>query len=143
LRLKSGGTALADITFHADKSGMPALLLHGALVERAADSLRLDLWVETDAARDTQDWRLFVHLLDAKGDIVGNHERPLAGDTPPDTAKNVRHLGLIIPAPPSGAVSAAFGFLRAQDGAPELMTAARGPTDWDGRRLILPLPASR
>lgn len=143
-RLKDQTSPIANVAFHRDNETVAALSLHSVETEiLTAGGLRLNLWFERDPATTGEGWRIFAHLLDAKGEIIANSEKPLATDTSPDAEKTLRYQAVAFPNVPPTAVAVAFGFLRTDGATPAFLAADGGPRDWNGHRLIVPLPASR
>jgi hypothetical protein len=124
-----------DAAFH---SGDATVQVRAAAVEKLANgTIQLRFWVNGGTGGG---WRIFVHLLNDAGDIAANAEAPLLASAAPDASKPIRLYTVSYATPPKNAAAVAFGVLRA---ATEIMTTDSKPSDWDNRRLILPLPASR
>jgi len=143
-RLKDQQAPRADIAFHREGDTEALLWLRGIEIDGpVTGSLQFRFWTEADGAISQDGWRLFLHVLDAQGTVIGNHEKPLAADAAPTVDKPIRYHTIAIPALPRDAAKLAFGFLKANEGATLFLHTDSGPSDWDGRRLIVPLPASR
>ena len=134
---------LADIAFTPPGETTPALWLRDVETEAVNGSLRVKFWVETAPETLGKGWRLFGHLTNAAGDILANAETPLVPDAGPAPEKPIRYYTMTYALNPQGATTLAFGVLRPNGQSLDFLTAAQGPSDWEGRRLILPLAASR
>ena len=135
---------VANVSFHAITDTVTLLSLRAAEVEPAGEGLRASLWLEPSAASTLGPrWFLFAHLVDSTGNIVANAQIDLVQNPGPSPERTIRHYSLYYPNRPAKAVALAFGFFK--PGQPEtvFLMADQGSRDWDGRRLILPLPASR
>lgn len=134
---------LTDIAFMPPGETTPALWLRDVETEAVNGSLRVNFWMEAAPETLGNGWRLFGHLTNAAGDILANAETPLVPDTGPSHEKPVRYYTMTYALIPQGAATLAFGILRPNGQSLDFLTARQGPSDWEGRRLILPLAASR
>jgi hypothetical protein len=137
-KLSARYLAVRDATFN---EATTAVHMRGVETEALAnDGLRVRFWLEGDNALG-DGWRIFAHLLNGTGAIVANAEAQIMPSAPPNADEPIRLYTVTYATPPKDAVAVAFGLLRTEGGVTELMTTDAKPSDWDGHRLILPLPS--
>lgn len=128
--------ALRDISF--GKPSETLLRVRGVETD-ATGGLQVKFWVEGDGGGGGGGWKLFAHAIDSDGQIVGNAETTLLAGRPPSSDKPIRYYTVNYPAFPAGVKAIAFGFLRSGVPDNESLTTPQQPSDWDGRRFIVPL----
>ena len=134
---------ITKIAFHRITNPAEALLLHALQVTSTNGGVQAAFWFEP-AGSDAlgNGWYVFGHLIDAKSNIVGNAQSHLVTQLglPPET---IRRYSLDYANRPAEAVALAFGLFKpgAQD--TDFLISDEGKRDWEGRRVIVPLPASQ
>jgi len=107
-------------------------------IETEGDNLKVNVWWEPPQAEAGPDWFFFVHLLDAKGTIIGNAQFIVKAGMYHPQGRNVRVDSVRYPLEiGSQAVALGVGIYRPQG---DFMMPAQGTRDWGGRRLLVPLP---
>jgi hypothetical protein len=129
------GEAARTAARFARPDAVDGFVIEAASARRDAEGLHLDVWV--DAGSNPRQWTVFAHLVSADGAMVGNAQADLAAAP---AAAPLRLYRLFYVAPPPGAVAAGLGFFKQDGGALNLLATPSQPSDWDGRRFILPLP---
>jgi len=144
-RLRRDKAVLArDDTFRSepgdDATGAQRLVtLHAASIDRDDNGIAAKFWADARDPETMGGWYLFAHLIDAQGNILAGTQAALM--TPPDPQRDIRTYTLSFPARPDGAVAIAFGFYRPDNDKTLFLKAEGGKQDWNGRRVLLPLPA--
>lgn len=117
--------------------------VHAVEIAPYLEGLRAAFWVEAGPAAARGDrWDVFAHLVDAQGNIVANNQVELRLMQSPTPAQNIRYYAVTYPLRPPAATALAFGIFDPTNTAGKFLTADTGPRDWDGRRVIVPLPAA-
>lgn len=116
-------------------------MLLGALRRQALEGLFVDFYWKSLTAQPRA-YVTFIHLLDASGKIIGVLDRPQDENkalvkegmiwcdsiyVPASKLPELNSIGLGLYIPPSGSSA---------------LPIRNGSTDWDGRRLLIPLPLS-
>jgi len=133
----------ANTAFHAGAEGAAALTLRATELVQSVDGLHTTFWLEP-AIPDLlgRGWYLFGHLIDQHGNIVANSQIDISPGQGPTPDRTIRYYRLFYGTRPAAAVALAFGVFK--PGTPdEFLIPDQGTRDWDGRRVILPLPASQ
>lgn len=111
-------------------------ILRGFEFKSARDGLALDL-VWQSIGEQRLEYLAATHFVDGAGKIVGQSDHPQDRARASVSADMLWHDVIPIPASKArGATAVAVGFLRES----EWLPADRGTRDWDGRRLLIPLP---
>jgi len=120
-----------------------AYLIHSLAIDTADNAVKVDVWWEELRHEDANDKRyLFLHLVDAKGAIVHNLQIALYPYQPPDAARRWRYsTATFVAVLPNAALKAlAFGVYQPDRADGGFLLGDRGKTDWDGKRVVVPLP---
>ena len=133
-----------NIIFHLLSDPAKALSLHVADVMQESDGLHAAFWLEPPAP-DVLDgkWYIFGHLIDSAGEIVANVQVEIIPGVAPTPDRTIRYYTLFYPNRPTKAVALAFGIYKPGEEDTDFFINDQGVRDWEGRRVILPLPASR
>ena len=127
-RVSALGTRFADL-----------FLLHGLELERKDSRLSVTIWWERLGKDPNIDWVFFIHEIDKDREIVADHAIPLGHLRPFRSDKPIRRdTGTILLAPGARVKGLAAGFFRPVTGP---LVADRGDRDWNGRRILVSLPA--
>ncbi len=133
------GAVSLDVPF-GTADAAPTRTLRAAASQTANGAFEVSLWFDTTETGIAADpWRLFGHLVDAQGNIVGNADASFLTSTSPTPERPLRLYTLTYPARPPGAVAVALGFLQPKGEALDFLIAGAGTRDWDGKRAIVPL----
>jgi len=145
LAARTGTPASApDIAFQAKDAVAPARWIRRTEVSQTADGTRAAFWVESGAGDVVPGpWYLFAHMVDARGEILANAQIELLSGVSPLPDKPIRYYEILYADTPKEAVAVAFGMFKINTPDLDYLTAQSGERDWDGLRVILPLPASR
>lgn len=136
-----GAMTPQDLKAYAGTNFGTLFTLRGIAMECKADGLHLRLAWQSHAPR-TAPYTTAVHLIDATGKIVAQADHRQSLGTPVATAGTIRLDTEVIP-PGSfkdGTVALALGLF---DDKVNLLPIDRGPRDWEGRRLIVPVTPCR
>ena len=96
------------------------------------------IWWEQLREDANDDWIFFIHQIDHGGEIIANDSIPLRRRPPPQSDKPIRRDAATISLAADKLVSGlGVGFFSPQSGA---LAAGEGNRDFDGHRLLLPLP---
>ncbi len=139
-------TIAKTIALHPENDSAPALQVRGADVTVENGGVQGLFWIEAAGGTPLgNDWYVFAHLIDADGKIVSNAQTDLVSGPGPFPERPIRYYRLFYEARPGNAVALAFGVYKpmGQDAAFLLNDQKEWKSDWEGRRIILPLPASR
>ena len=132
-----------DISFSDPLTGAPALAVRALAVNPGNGSIRADVWLEDLAdAGERQGWTLFIHALDVQGNVIGNAQMPVVLWPSSDASRSVQRATITFPHRPIGAVRLGFGFFRPAGRPLEFLATDPALGDWDGRRVIVPVPTS-
>jgi hypothetical protein len=134
----------ATITFHRITDPTKTLSLHVADVTQDSSGLQAAFWIEQPAPGVLEGkWYLFGHLLDDAGKMVANVQVDVFADAAPTAERTIRSYRLFYPNRPPKAVTLAFGLYKPSEPEPDLgfFIADQGTRDWEGRRVIVPLPS--
>jgi len=124
--------ALENIHF-ADRIELRALS-----VSRTANETTVRLWWKAMPALKEQDWTFFIHSIDDQGNIVLNNQFPLDIHGPPLQDETIRFNIISFVNPPrETSTHLAVGFYRPDQ---SKLVADRGTRDWNGTRVIVPIP---
>ncbi len=139
-----GPASNGNIAFHRTGEPTAIVWLRAAEVTQASDGLRAAFWLESVAPEILGDrWYIFAHLIDGAGEIVANAQIDLIAGTGQTLERAIRYYTVSYPNRPKAAVALAFGIFKPGTTEHEYLFADQGAGDWGGRRVILPLPASR
>jgi len=137
-----GEPPVKDIAFAMPDSAEAVRRVRAGEVVQNGDSVRASFWIESDTG-DTLPgpWHLFAHLVDGAGQILGNAQIELLSGVPPSPDRPLRYYSVTYPARVPGAAAIAFGIFRINTPQLDYLMAGAGTRDWDGRRVIVPLPS--
>jgi hypothetical protein len=116
--------------------------LHALAINRVEQGIKIDVWWEELRHEEVNNQRhLFIHLVDKSGKIIYNQQIALFPYKPLDAEKRWRHgsttfYGVL---PDGNLTSLAFGIY--QPSGQFLLTDKQMPSDWEGRRVLIPLNA--
>lgn len=130
----AGNLQLQDIGF----SGIYAL--HALAVKKIQQRIQIDIWWEELRHEEANDQRfLFFHLVDATGKIIHNQQLLLFPYTPPNNDRRWQHGSITFEGvlPDKNLKSIAFGVY--QPNGPFLFPDKKLTSDWEGRRILVPL----
>jgi hypothetical protein len=116
--------------------------LHALAIKRVEQGIKIDVWWEELHHEEANNQRyLFFHLVDQSGKIIYNQQIALFPYKPLDAEKRWRHGEVEFNEAPSDVhrLSLAFGIY--QPNGPFLLSDKKMPTDWEGRRVLVPLSA--
>lgn len=137
--LAARGAVPLDVPFQAAADAPPSRTLRAAASQDANGSFQVSLWFDSNLANGPDPWRLFGHLVDANGNILGNADAGFLAGPSPTPERPLRLYTLTYATRPPGAVAVALGFLQPKGATLDFLTAGAGPRDWDGKRAIVPL----
>jgi hypothetical protein len=136
VKATAGKLVVEDIKFGG------VYILHAMAINRVEQGIKIDVWWEELRHEEANNQRfLFFHLIDKSGKIIYNQQIELFPYTPSDKEKRRRHgtttfNGVLSD---SNLTSLAFGIY--QPNGPFLMADKIMPSDWEGRRILIPLSA--
>jgi hypothetical protein len=116
--------------------------LHALAINRVEQGITIDVWWEELHHEEANNQRyMFFHLVDKSGKIIYNQQIELFPYRPLDAEKRWRHgsttfYGVL---PDGNLTSLAFGIY--QPSGQFLLTDKQMPSDWEGRRVLIPLNA--
>jgi hypothetical protein len=139
-RLGAPGIGFHSVKPDNQAEEAPSHIVHGASVSPDLRGLKVRLWIEAGPGPATRQRDVFVHLVDDAGDIVGNAQFQLSDMPPPSPEKGIHLYTAFFPERPASATQVAFGIYRAAAQSPEFLVADGGKRDWDGKRVLFPLP---
>lgn len=113
--------------------------LRAATSQNADGAFQVSVWFDSSGGTTADPWRLFGHLVDANGNILGNADSSFLTAPAPSPEKPLRLYTLTYPTRPPGAVAVALGFLLPKGETMDFLIAGAGNRDWDGKRVIVPL----
>jgi hypothetical protein len=109
-------------------------------IEREGSDLKVNVWWEPPKTEAGPDCFFFIHLLDAKGAIIGNAQFMVSGKVYHPAGRNVRLDSVHYPlALSSQAVALGIGMYFPEGG---YVMPDEGTRDWGGRRVLIPLTKS-
>ncbi len=137
---------IGNTGFHVAPESPTAVSVRGVEVTTLDGGVQVSFWLEPLAELNGP-WTLFVHLMDADRNIVGNAQVELPPSPGPFPDRPIRNYRVSYPARPANAVSIAFGIFKPIGQTADFMEIdqdqTEGKTDLEKTRIILPLPASR
>ncbi len=117
------------------------LQLRALFVNRDGNDATLRFWWKAHSPEIENDWRLFIHSIDEKGNIKLNNEVMINTNLRSQSNRpffagqiTIKNMNL------SGANRLGIGFLRLDQGNLSILAADSGLRDMDNRRVIVPLP---
>ena len=116
--------------------------LHTLAINRVEQGIKIDAWWEELRHEEENNQRyLFFHLVDKSGKIIYNQQIELFPYKPSDKEKRWRHGETTFNGVLSDGnlTSIAFGIY--QPSGHFLLADKRMPSDWGGRRILIPLSA--
>ncbi len=116
--------------------------LHALAINRIEQGIKIDVWWEELRHEEANNQRyLFFHLVDKSGKIIYNQQIALFPYKPPDAEKRWRHDAVEFNEALSDVnlTSLAFGIY--QPSGQFLLSDKKMLTDWEGRRVLIPLSA--
>lgn len=132
----AGNMAVEDIGFGG------VYKLHALAINRIEQGIKIDAWRGELGHEEANNQRyLFFHLVDKSGKIIFNQQIALFPYKPPDVEKRRQHGAVTF----NGALSdgnltsLAFGIY--QPSGQFLLADKIMPSDWEGRRILVPLSA--
>jgi hypothetical protein len=137
VKATAGKLAVEDIGFGG------VYKLHALAINRIEQGIKIDVWWEELRHEDANSHRyLFFHLVDKSGKIIYNQHIELFPYKPPDKEKRWRHGATTFSGVLSDGnlTSLAFGIIYWPNGQ-FLMADKIMPSDWEGRRVLIPLSA--
>jgi hypothetical protein len=117
-------------------------LIHSLAISRTEKGLRVDVWWEETSHQEANAERyLFLHLLDASGNILVNEQIALFPYDPPDQNRRVHRSQAEFrfntdTAPKKLFAALAFGIYRPNG---EYLVADDPRSDWGGKRILIQL----
>ncbi|MBL8645361.1 MAG: hypothetical protein JNK21_15620 [Rhodospirillaceae bacterium] len=96
----------------------------------------LDVWAEGSARPP---WVMFAHIVDGQGKILKNAQTELIDYASPNAAQTIRRYTFTYTDLPANAAGVALGLFSPKGPELDFLRTDSGTTDWDGRRLIVPL----
>ena len=136
MRAAYGKLATEDIGFGG------VYKLHALAIKSVEQGMKIDLWWEELRHEEANNQRyLFFHLVDKSGKIIDNQQIALFPYNPPDAEKRWRHAATTFNGVLSDGnlMSLAFGIY--QPSGQFLLADKKMLTDWEGRRVLVPLSA--
>jgi hypothetical protein len=136
VKADAGKLAMEDIGFGG------VYKVHALAINRVEQGIRIDVWWEELRHEEANNERyLFFHLIDRSGKILYNQQIALFPYKPPDSQKRWRHgvttfNGVLSD---ENLTSIAFGIY--QPGGQLLFADKAVASDWEGRRVLVPLSA--
>ncbi len=135
-----------NIAFHHITDPTKTVSLHVAYVAQDSNGLHASFWIEQPPAGVFEGkWYLFGHLIDDAGKMVANVQVDVFPDETPTPERTLRAYKIFYPNRPARAVALGFGLYKPSEPEPEqgFFIADQGTRDWEGRRVILPLPSTQ
>jgi hypothetical protein len=128
----SGTPALSNVTFEK------LFAIEAVQIERNKGNTILHLWWRSLSDDAGNGWKLFIHELDSKGNILSNHEIDLRGETQ-CSAESPLHTSVVtFPTSSSPLVyGIGMGFFRSTPTGLALLRADKGVRDLDNRRVLI------
>jgi len=123
--------SLTNVNF-ADRFHLRALS-----VSRAGDETTVRLWWKPLSPLPEHDWALFIHSIDDEGKILLANHVSVVFDRSLSSSDGTVLFEQLTFKNPAGSRKLAIGFVRPNQPLP---VADKGTRDWDGRRVIVPLP---
>lgn len=117
--------------------------LHALAIKNVEQGIKIDVWWEELRHEEANNQRhLFFHLVDKSGKIIYNQQIALFPYNPLDAEKRWRHAATTFNGVLSDGnlMSLAFGIY--QPSGQFLLSDKKMLTDWEGRRVLVPLSAS-
>jgi hypothetical protein len=111
--------------------------LGAASIERNRDDkITFNIWLRAASQPMREDWKLIIHVLDSKGEVIANHDTPAGiwAVAPADKPFRYIRVSFVVQ---KEAREIAFGIYHDHT----LLIADGGKRDWGGGRLILALPS--
>ena len=136
VKAAAGKLAVEDIGFGG------VYKLHALAINRVEQGIKIDVWWEELRHEEANNQRyLFFHLVDKSGKIIYNQQIALFPYKPPDKEKRWRHGETTFNGVLSDGnlTSLAFGIY--QPSGQLLLADKIMPSDWEGRRILIPLSA--
>jgi len=116
--------------------------LHALSISRISDGVKIDVWWEELRHEEANNQRyMFFHLVDTSGKIIYNKEIELFPYRPMDTEKRWRHGAVQFNGALSDGNLASLAFGIYQPSGQFLLPDKNIPSDWEGRRVLIPLSA--
>jgi hypothetical protein len=116
--------------------------LHALAINRVEQGIKVDVWWEELHHEEANNQRyMFFHLVDKSGKIIYNKEIGLFPYRPVDAKKRWVHGTVTFSGvlPDVNLTSLAFGIY--QPSGQFLLSDKKMPSDWEGRRVLVPLNA--
>ena len=116
--------------------------LHALAINRVEQGIKIDVWWEELRHEEANNRRyMFFHLVDKSGKIIYNQQIELFPYKPMDAEKRWRHGAVAFNEALSDGnlTSLAFGIY--QPSGQFLLADKKMPSDWEGRRVLVPLSA--
>jgi hypothetical protein len=117
--------------------------LHALSIDRDGNDIKIEAWWEELRHEDANDRRyLFLHLVDASGAILYNHQIALHPYKPPDSDRKLRYNSqtFLSVLPNASIASLAFGIYEAGQADGGFLMPDKGQTDWGGKRVLVRIP---
>ena len=131
-----------NAVFRLDGDPAATHTVHAVEITPYIEGWRAAFWVEAGPSATAGDrWDVFAHLIDAKGNIVGNNQVELRLMQSPTPEQNIRYYAVTYPLRPPEATAVAFGIFDPTNKGGKFLTADSGPRDWENGRVIVPLPS--
>jgi len=114
-------------------------VLHALWIKPVGEQLKIDVWWEALKHQEGHaPWYLFMHLVDASGAILLDRQIVLAPEQSFGARQGWKHGEVTFTAstPEKKATAFAFGIYQ-HDG--DMLAADKGRTDWQGKRVRIPL----
>jgi hypothetical protein len=128
-----------DETRFGDHFELDAVGLH-----RRGSHVDVRLWWHRLGYTPDTDWYFFFHSIDSNGTITGNHNLRLTHRMPRRPEDNIRYDTMSFDIPPDDTTEAiAFGIYGLYGGSADPLPASKGLRDWNGHRVIIPLPKAQ
>jgi len=139
--LKSSSRVVHEnIAYRAESSD--SITIPAVVMARQPTSVEVDVWLSAGSmSQSSRPWTLFGHLVDDSGAIYGNAQFALSVTRSPYPDRPFRRLTLRYNLLEPKASAIALGVFAKNGETMDFMIANDGPRDWDGRRVILPLPS--
>lgn len=111
--------------------------VHALSFERVNNEIKVEVWWEELRHEEANDQRyLFLHLVDSSGKILHNQQIALHPYQPPYENRRWRYASVTFDEVDRDAAFLAFGVYQPRG---VFLMADKGRTDWDGRRVLVPL----
>lgn len=136
VKFPAGKPAAEDIVFGATYK------VHALAINRVGQGIKIDVWWEELRHEEENDQRyLFLHLCDKSGKIIYNQQIALFPYRPPDNEKRWRHGETTFNGVLSNGNVSLLAFGIYGPSAQLIMDDKSLPSDWGGRRVLVPLSA--